>query len=644
MKALKIYLILLVCTCWISACRKLDIPPMNVIQDKDVFSTVGGINSYMARSYSELPIEDFRYSPERGFNNFWIISPFSAVTGEALSRDQTRAMPENFNSDPNNISNFWVMSYKLIRETNYFMQTLPTYADNFTEIQIQNWLAEARFIRGVTYFALVKRYGGVPIVDEVLSYPEQSLEELNIPRASEESVYDFVAADMDFAIQNLPESSQQGRANKYVAAAFKSRAMLFAGSIAKYNQITLFDAEQNRLCGVSADKANLYFKASYDASMLLEGKYFLYKKAWAPGDKEAQYQNYVNMFFDDASPENIFVRQYRFPESVHGYDAYNVPRQLMGGNGYSSSVAPTLNFVEMFEGIPKNANGTIRTLDANGNYVLYDNTFDLFANVEPRLRATVILPGDVFKGESIEIRRGIYTGSTDNGIGKLIPENSTSTYPTKDLVTSANANQTPYRLPDGTLMNPAGKSGVFTAEGTAAISGFSVRKYLDPDRPTSGVLENRSDQTWIELRYAEVLLDRAEAATELYTSGQSGANYQNEALNAINQIRERAGATLLAGIGELNIDVVRKERRKELGFENKTWWDQRRWRILDKEQDGTVYRTLMPFYAASVGKYFLDARLDERNIRYTFDTRWYYQSIPVGEISKSDKLIQNPGY
>ena len=644
MKTIKIYLILLICTCWISACRKLDIPPMNVIQDKDVFSTVGGINSYMARSYSELPIEDFRYSPERGFNNFWIISPFSAVTGEALSRDQTRAMPENFNSDPNNISNLWVMSYKLIRETNYFMQTLPTYAGNFTDIQIQNWLAEARFIRGVTYFALAKRYGGVPIVDEVLSYPEQSLEELNIPRASEESVYDFVAADMDFAIQNLPESSQQGRANKYVAAAFKSRAMLFAGSIAKYNQITLFDAEQNRLCGVSADKANLYFKASYDASMLLEGKYLLYKKAWAPGDKEAQYQNYVNMFFDETSPENIFVKQYRFPESVHGYDAYNVPRQLMGGNGYSSSVAPTLNFVEMFDGIPKNANGTIRTLDANGNYVLYDHTFDLFANVEPRLRATVILPGDVFKGESIEIRRGIYTGSADNGIGKLIPENSTSTYPTKDLVTSANANQTPYRLPDGTLMNPAGKSGVFTAEGTAAISGFSVRKYLDPDRPTSGVLENRSDQTWIELRYAEVLLDRAEAATELYTSGQSGANYQNEAFNAINQIRERAGATLLAGIGELNIDVVRKERRKELGFENKTWWDLRRWRILDKEQDGTVYRTLMPFYAASVGKYLLDARLDERNVRYTFDTRWYYQSIPVGEISKSNKLIQNPGY
>jgi len=203
----KLYLILIALCCWTSACKKLDIPPMNVIQDPDVFSTPGGIDIYMARSYSELPIEDFRYSPERGFNNFWIISPFPAMTGEALSRDQTRAMPENFNSDPNHESNFWAMSYKLIRETNYFMETLPKYAGNFSESQIKNWMGEARFLRAVTYFALVKRYGGVPIVEQVLSYPEKSVEELNTPRSSEEAVYDLVAADLDFAIANMAESS-----------------------------------------------------------------------------------------------------------------------------------------------------------------------------------------------------------------------------------------------------------------------------------------------------------------------------------------------------------------------------------------------------------------------------------------------------
>ncbi|RYD92673.1 MAG: RagB/SusD family nutrient uptake outer membrane protein, partial [Sphingobacteriales bacterium] len=529
-------------------------------------------------------------------------------------------------------------------EANYFLETLPKYASTYTEAQINNWLGEAHFIRAVTYLALVKRYGGVPLVDRVLNYPEESIEELRIPRSSEEAIWDFVAADLDFAIANMTETGESGRANKYVAAAFKSRAMLYAGSIAKYNQISLFDGA-NRVCGIPAAKANAYFKAAYDAATLLDGKYSLYKKNWTADDKQAQYQNFVNLFFDEESPENILIKAYHFPESAHGYDAYNVPRQLMGGNGYSSEVNPTLNFVEMFDGFPKNTDGTIKTLDAQGKYVFYDNTIDLFADAEPRLRASVILPGDIMKDQSIEIRRGIYTGSSAGGISKLLPPNSTANYPATNIVSSSNGNQTAFTLPDGSKMNPAGASGVFTGDGTAAVSGFSVRKYIDPDRPTSEVLENRSDQTWIEMRYAEVLLNRAEAAYELYTAGQSDASYLQTAFTDINQIRERAGAIKLATAADLNnIDTIRRERRKELAFENKIWWDLKRWRIIAQEQNGTLYRTLMPFYVADAGKYFLDARLDERNSRYTFDTRWYYQQVPGSVITKSPNIVQNPGY
>lgn len=633
---LKMLLLSIACIIGQVACTDLEIPPMNVIQDKDVFTTEGGVRIYMARCYSELPFEDFRYSPTRGTNHFWIINPQPANTGEALSRDLNGATAEQFN--------FWERAYPLIREANYFMQTLPEYAGNFQEADVNHWLGEARFIRAVTYMALVKRYGGVPIVDKVLNYPEQSIEELRIPRASEEAVYDFIAADLDFAYNNMHPSSEEGRANKYVAAAFKSRAMLYAGSIAKYNQIQLFDGSQNRLCGIPANKANTYFKAACDAAALLDGQYSLYKKTWAAGDRQAQMDNYINLFFDESSPENILVKGYKYPETVHGYDAYNVPRQLMGGNGYSAEVNPTLNFVELFDGIPKNPDGTIKTLDDAGKYVLYNNTLDLFANAEPRLRATVIVPGDMFKNESIEIWRGIYTGNVTGGISRLMPEGSTAPYPSANIVSSANAQQTPYTLPNGSKKNPAGRSGVFTADGTCSVSGFSVRKYLDPERPTSEVLENRSDQAWIEMRYAEVLLNRAEAAYELYAAGQ-GANYLQDAFTIINQIRERAGATLLASAASLNnITIIRNERRKELAFENKVWWDLKRWRILDREQNGTIYRTLMPFYAAQAGKYFFDARFDERNSRYTFDTRWYYQEIPGSEISKSQNLIQNPGY
>lgn len=642
-----IYFILLTLFLGITACRKLNVPPKNFVQDPDVFSNSAGIQAYMARLYSEMPIEDFRYSPARGLNFFWIISPTSATTGEALSRDQTSSMQESFSGWSWDI---WGGSYTVIRDCNYFIATLPGYAKNFSTAQVNAWLGEAYFVRGMTYFGLVKRFGGVPLVNTVLNYPGTSIDDLKIPRSSEKAVWDQVASDFDFAIANLPATNSDDagagtRANKYVAAAFEARAMLYAGTVAKYNTITLFDASQNQLCGIPASAAGGYFQKSYNAAKMLDGVYSLYLKSWS-ADKTAQYNNFVNLFSDASSPENVFVRQYQYPNSVHGYDAYNVPRQLIGPNGYSAETNPTLNFVEMFSGIPKNSDGTIRTMDAAGHYQLYTNTLDLFANAEPRLRATVILPGDAFKGQNIEIRRGIYIGAASGGISSLLPAGSRSQYPTTNIVQSSTAAQTPYTLPDGTKINPAGLSGVFSSDRTCAISGFSIRKWLNPNLATSQVLENNETQTWIEMRYAEVLLTRAEAGYELSSSGVSGGStdYRTDAFNIINQIRSRAGAVPLSGAGANTLDTIRMERRKELAFENKTYWDLRRWRIFDREQNGTIYRILMPFYSSQAGKYFFDARTDDRNTVYTYDPRWYYEQIPQGAIAKSNNIIQNPGY
>jgi hypothetical protein len=49
----------------------------------------------------------------------------------------------------------------------------------------------------------------------------------------------------------------------------------------------------------------------------------------------------------------------------------------------SAETNPTLDFVEMFEGLPKNTNGTFQTLDAGGKYITYNNAGDPFANAEP---------------------------------------------------------------------------------------------------------------------------------------------------------------------------------------------------------------------------------------------------------------------
>jgi hypothetical protein len=200
-------------------------------------------------------------------------------------------------------------------------------------------------------------------------------------------------------------------------------------------------------------------------------------------------------------------------------------------------------------------------------------------------------------------------------------------------------------------MKRAGKSGVVSGWDFGNISGFYLRKYLNPAQTDNN--GNKSTQSWIEMRYAEVLLNRAEAANELslagVTTAQTGENYLNEAFRCINLIRERAGATLLVAPTALNdINIVRTERRKELAFEHKTYWDLKRWRISYNEQTNKRYRVLYAFYSTDAEKYFLDSRYMEskagNSYIFSFDTKNYYQQIPGGEITKNPNCKQNPGY
>jgi len=643
MKTIKFLFISIALFCTMQACMDLDVPPVNVVTDDDVFGNESGINSFFARVYGAMPLEDFRYSHRFAPNHFWANIPATLLTGEAIGRDVSGANTETHT--------YWSDAYIIIRDLNYFIETLPSYKEKvrYTDDQVNGWLGECYFIRGMTYLAMAKRYGGVPIVTKVLEYNKDRIEELDIPRSSEEEIYNQIGTDFDEAYRLLSATSHVSRANKYTAMGFKSRAMVYAGSIAKYNVAELYDPNtQKRLCGIPRDKAQGYFKQAYDAAKLLEGHYELYTKAWSPTDRDAQFNNFVDMFFDSSSPENIFVREYGYPTSTHGYDCYNIALQYMTSN-YSSVANPTLSFVEMFDGFPKRANGQIDVYDENGYYKLYDHVYDFFANAEPRLRATVIFPGDLFKGEAFDIYRGIYKEPVGVGITRLLPVGSTEGYHTvpnisSRIATSTNAQtQTVVTDNQGNTFNAAGKSGYFNNQSIACLGGFGLRKYLNPDMDPALVVENRSDQNWIELRYGEVLLNQAEAAFELFLLNQ-GEQYRTEAYNSIRQIQERAGADIIPAATDLTLDIVRKERRKELAFEQKIWWDLKRWRIIELEQNNTIFRVLMPFFVLNENKWFFDDRLDEFNKRYTFDTRWYYKQIPAARITESPSLIQNLGY
>lgn len=654
-------------------CNDLDVPPMNVVQDKDIFTNENGIIAYMSALYSRMPIDDFRSSValEDGFNSQDNLNNLNLICGEAMGRSASVVSPAR---------GYWTNGYSVIRYCNYFIQTLPKYVSYFggSGPKTDSWLGEAYFIRAYTYLALAKRYGGVPIVESVQSFPEMSIEELRTARSSESATFDYIAADLDRAINMLSGSNMRGRANKYAAAALKSRAMLYAASVAKYNQINTFDKNNNQLTGIPRAKAKAYFQAAYDATEVFTGSsYALYKKNFAAGDKFAIADNFANLFLDATHNECIFVKEYGYPNSMHSIDMMYVPFSMHGPDGYSCCLNPTLDLVELFDGMPKNADGTLNTLDENGKYRMFDSPLEFFADCEPRLRGTVILPMQTFKGGVVEIRRAVYKGAIpSDGLAPFLPDrNFTGLYPQQsDFVESIDIDpvrQTIVTLPNGEEIYASGLDGPLGRPGSGGgtRTGFHVRKHLDPARPTALCSGSRSDQPYIDMRYAEVLLDRAEAALELIREGAPVGNLRTEAMRCINLVRERAGATLIAAESELDateslpiascfvvapdrgLQILRVERRKELAFEYKTWWDIKRWRTADLELNSRSMRKLNPFLAfhtatapGSKGKYFIDCRIEEQNSKFTFQTKWYYEGIPAGELTKNQNLVQNDGY
>jgi len=679
----RIYTLFLIGLFTICGCTDLDITPPNIISDANLLTSESGMKVYMARMYSHMPFEDFKYMAQWGMEyNSWLGAMGIEGTGESLNRDGICAA---FTGER---TPYWGDAFYLIREANHIIETLPTYKESFAEGTYNHFIGEAYFVRAFAYTAMAKRFGGVPLVTKVLGSDDEQSE---IPRSSEEETWDQIAADYDMAISLLqPTSPERGYSNKYVAAAYKSDAMLYAGSVAKYNEtvvgrLTGFGAKTgNRVIGfdeaTAADASKRYFKQAYLAAreVINSGKYSLYKAKWSASDRDAQYQNMVDMFSDLSSPENIYVKEYVYPTFTHGYDAYSAPYIFKAP--LASGTCPTLDFLELFEGFDRYPDGTVKvttgTNNTDGEYLMYDSPLDFFANAEPRLRAYVIFPGDQFKGKTIEIRAGTYTGGASvtpffNDYSYNAAETryqSTPLYkenPKVLYLSSREGNGQEIVSYNSTTMTAAGANGPFYDNGEGNLTGLYGRKWLNPD-PGFQAGEGKSAQPFILMRYAEVLLNAAEAGVELALAGEAspdGSDMLQQATQAVNDIRERAGASLVVGNITPDVDgrnLVRKERRKELALEHKTKWDLRRWRVQHYEnRDGFWgetrnkdmfsnnsryrFRGLYPFFNTTTGQYFFDARFQWVSLKtFEYNIVDYYFAIPGGEVSKSSSIDQQP--
>ncbi|WP_203235067.1 RagB/SusD family nutrient uptake outer membrane protein [Mucilaginibacter terrigena] len=165
-------------------------------------------------------------------------------------------------------------------------------------------------------------------------------------------------------------------------------------------------------------------------------------------------------------------------------------------------------------------------------------------------------------------------------------------------------------------------------------TGYYTNKMLSPNA-VSQDFQHRTNRVLPLIRYAEILLDYAEAANEY--NGPSGDVYA-----AVEAIRQRAGLSpyqLPTGLNQEQMRLaIQNERRIELAFEEHRFWDVRRWKIA--EQTDNIQTKGMEITRNGNAATYKIFNVRKRNFR----TAMYLWPIPQSEVAKSPELIQNPGY
>jgi hypothetical protein len=202
-------------------------------------------------------------------------------------------------------------------------------------------------------------------------------------------------------------------------------------------------------------------------------------------------------------------------------------------------------------------------------------------------------------------------------------------------------NGAPYRNSTVQVYLPGGKDSPQGPYGAASsLTGYYLRKFMNDNYPIDNPWNVTGGQPWIYFRYAEILLNYAEAQNE--AAGPDASVYQ-----AINSIRSRASVNmppLPGGLSQSDMrTAIRYERQIELAFEEHRYYDVRRWKIADQTENVPAYGVAVTVNSANPSGYSYSPKVALTG--RAFKSQHYWLPLPLTEIQASGgKLRQNPGY
>lgn len=296
--------------------------------------------------------------------------------------------------------------------------------------------------------------------------------------------------------------------------------------------------------------------------------------------------SYANVFANSNKMNNEIILSVQMnnnsSQRTHYYDLQTQP-PAFGGR---AATQPSQNLVDEYE---MKATGLPITNPASG----YD-PYQPYTGRDPRMAATILYDSAIYRGRPLQM----YTGGTDVTI-----------------------------------------SGSILA-GWITQTGYYLRKFTDETMNLSDAANANSSQNWLLFRYAEVLLNYAEAQNEAV--GPDATVY-----NAVNAIRQRAGMPNLApGLDQSKMrDAIRHERRIELAFEDHRYWDVKRWKLattlFSSATTPIKKMTIIRNATTGVKTYTISNLAQTRN----FVNKHYLFPLPLTELNKpGNKMTQNPGW
>ena len=558
MKKIFKYTLAIVLSLGLCSCDKLfeslegDLTRMS---EEDMFYTQAGLERLLSDAYNSIPMDAFNTKDQR-----------TTLATYSKANDYDIA-----------VTGFW--DYKKMRSINQIIQKVDLSLEHkaINEATRDQILGEAIFARAYCYFAMVRRYGGVPIVTEPLDdqYDGDANEGLYIPRSTEKETWDFVISELDRAAELLPDEPKGGnyRATKWAALGLQSRVALYAATLSKYWSKEAIPSNSKavaeKLTYMEASYADAYFAKCIEAceKIINSGRFSLYGGATTSVSKAKS--NLTDLFLARQDCEFIFGKTYKdgTSDADNGFDRNNSPNQKhgTGTNAGWGNYSITSEMVELFDNYNAaggRADGQVKTrndgvedtyfsqigtsassFDKTADFIKFDHPQDPFLNKDARFQAWVLYPGSDFRGVTIVAQAGYWL---PDGKLEFYQENSTKVGGVTYYELGAESQNGMSAFIDIGNSGTSNHSYFWT-------TGFGLRKFLDPNTPL-----DKSTNPWCDIRYAEILLNYAEAYAE------SGKGTAAKAKQYLNDIRHRAAFT---DDIEPTLENVLHERQVEFAFE-----------------------------------------------------------------------------